>query len=103
MLRARTGLVLDRNHPGDAEPVLQHPEFCRPERLLQRHGNQAAFTQRSKDTLGLGLVRQRNREGKASKSWLPSHWPSDAINVVLPIRTVACMILSSKQSGNPCG
>src|SRR2546430_9262998 len=42
-----------------------YPEFCCPERLLQRHGNQPTFTQRSKDSLGLGLVRHGNRESKA--------------------------------------
>src|SRR5437660_860750 len=54
--------MFDRNHPTNAEPILEHAEFWRPERFLERRDNQAVLCQRSKDTLGLGFISYSDRK-----------------------------------------
>src|SRR5581483_7022762 len=46
------------DHPGDPEPIREHPELQRPERLGQGHRNPAALRERPIDPLG---VRRRLR------------------------------------------
>jgi hypothetical protein len=61
-LGVRLGFVHDRNHPSEAETILEHAKLRCPESFLQRHGDKPAFSQRREGAFGLGFVRHRQRE-----------------------------------------
>src|SRR6187401_1341030 len=63
--------VHDRDHPADAEAILEHPEFRSPEGLLERHRHQSAFTQRLEHSVSFRFIRHGDREREAFEVRFP--------------------------------
>lgn len=62
---APSGALLAIDHPGRAEPILEHAEFDGPERLGERHDHRPAIGECIEDALGLGRVLGHQRHGEA--------------------------------------
>src|SRR5689334_4465513 len=65
-----SALGRDIDHPADAEAIRQHAEARREKSLAQRRLHLAAIAERGEDSIGLGLVRHRERQREALEAGL---------------------------------
>src|SRR5260370_22766338 len=63
-------LLLDNNHPSDAEAVIHHAEARGKESFSERHFHFSAVSESGEEPIGLRLVSRGDRQREALENWL---------------------------------